>query len=64
MLAAHRVALQMMGIIPNNTGGLGNVEKASREFVRNKLVPLQKHFQFLNAWLDEDVISFDGSTIN
>ena len=30
MMAAHRVPPQMMGIIPNNTGGFGDVEKASR----------------------------------
>lgn len=27
MMAAHRVPPQMMGIIPNNTGGFGDVEK-------------------------------------
>lgn len=30
MLAAHRVPPQMMGIIPQNTGGFGDVEKAAR----------------------------------
>ncbi|KJV32401.1 hypothetical protein VI01_08710 [Pantoea sp. SM3] len=42
MMAAHRVPPQMMGIIPNNTGGFGYVEKASKAFVRNELIPLQK----------------------
>lgn len=32
----------MMGIIPNNTGGFGDVEKASGVFVRNELMQLQK----------------------
>ncbi len=59
MLAAHRVPPQMMGIIPNNTGGFGDVEKASRVFVRNELIPLQKRLQELNDWLGEDVISFE-----
>lgn len=58
MLAAHRVPPQMMGIIPNNTGGFGDVEKASRVFVRNELMPLQKRFEELNAWLGEEVIRF------
>lgn len=58
MLAAHRVPPQMMGIIPNNTGGFGDVEKASRVFVRNELIPLQKRFEELNTWLSEDVIRF------
>ncbi|EEV7159182.1 TPA: phage portal protein [Escherichia coli] len=30
MMAAHRVPPQMMGIMPNNVGGFGDVEKASR----------------------------------
>jgi len=59
MLAAHRVPPQMMGIIPNNTGGFGDVEKASRVFVRNELIPLQKRFEELNFWLGEDVIRFE-----
>ena len=41
-MMAHRVRHQMMGIIPNNTGGFGDVEKTGRVFVRNELMPLQK----------------------
>jgi len=59
MLAAHRVPPQMMGIIPNNTGGFGDVEKASRVFVRNELVPLQKRLLELNDWIGEEVIRFE-----
>ncbi|MEY5371151.1 capsid portal protein, partial [Salmonella enterica subsp. enterica serovar Corvallis] len=54
----HRVPPQMMGIIPNNTGGFGDVEKASRVFVRNELLPLQKRCEELNEWLNEEVIKF------
>ena len=59
-MAAHRVPPQMMGIIPNNTGGFGDVEKASRVFVRNELMPLQKRLQELNDWLNEEVIRFEA----
>ena len=59
MLAVHRVPPQMMGIIPNNTGGFGDVEKASRVFVRNELIPLQKRMMELNNWLGDDILSFD-----
>ncbi|OSM96657.1 hypothetical protein AU504_08025 [Lonsdalea populi] len=38
MMAAHRVPPQMMGIMPNNVGGFGDVEKVSRVFVRNLFV--------------------------
>ncbi len=45
MMAAYCVAPQMMGIMPSNVGGIGNVEKASRVFVRNKLMQLPKRLQ-------------------
>lgn len=50
---------QMMGITPNNTGGFGDVEKASRVFVRNELIPLQKRLRELNDWLGEEIIKFE-----
>ena len=54
----------MMGIIPNNTGGFGDVEKASLVFVRNELMPLQKRLQELNDWLGEEVIRFEPYTLD
>lgn len=59
MLAAHRVLPQMMGIIPQNTGGFGDVEKAAKVFVRNELIPLQAKMKQLNDWCGEEVIQFD-----
>ncbi|MDA1379963.1 phage portal protein [Plesiomonas shigelloides] len=59
MLAAHRVPPQMMGIIPNNTGGFGDVEKASKVFVRNELNPLQKRFFEFNEWIGDEIIKFN-----
>lgn len=59
MLAAHRVPPQLMGIIPTNTGGFGDVEKAAKVFVRNELIPLQKRMSELNDWLGEEVICFN-----
>ncbi|HBN1800750.1 TPA: Presumed portal vertex protein, partial [Escherichia coli] len=58
MMAAHRVPPQMMGIMPNNVGGFGDVEKASKVFVRNELIPLQKLICELNKWIGEPIISF------
>lgn len=63
MMAAHRVPPQMMGIMPSNAGGFGDVEKASKVFVRNELMPLQKRLQELNSWLNEEVISFETYTL-
>jgi len=59
MMAAHRVPPQMMGIMPNNVGGFGDVEKAIRIFVRNELIPLQKRLKELNSLLCDVVINFD-----
>lgn len=59
MMAAHRVPPQMMGIMPRNVGGFGDVEKASKVFVRNELVPLQKALSEINIWLDQEIISFN-----
>ncbi len=58
MLAAHRVPPQLMGIIPTNTGGFGDVEKAAKVFVRNELIPLQKRMSELNDWVGEEVVIF------
>lgn len=58
MMAAHRVPPQMMGIMPNNVGGFGDVEKASRVFVRNELTPLQQRIKELNEWIGDHVMQF------
>lgn len=63
MLTAHRVPPQLMGIIPNNTGGFGDVGKASSVFVRNELTPLQGQIKELNNWLGEEVIRFEPYTL-
>lgn len=59
MMAAHRVPPQMMGIMPSNAGGFGDVEKAANVFVRNELLPLQKRIKEINEWLGYDVILFE-----
>lgn len=58
MLSAHRVPPQMMGIIPNNTGGFGDVKKASQVFVQNELIPLQERMKEFNEWFGDEVIRF------
>jgi PBSX family phage portal protein len=58
VLAAHRVPPQLMGIIPNNTGGFGDVEKAASVFYRNELIPLQNTFLEVNEIFSEKIIEF------
>jgi len=48
MLAVHSVPPQLIGIIPNNTDGFGDVEKANKVFVINELIPLQRKMEELN----------------
>ncbi|EKF62432.1 hypothetical protein D3C81_76560 [compost metagenome] len=50
----------MMGIIPNNTGGFGDVKKAAQVFVRNELTPLQERMKEVNEWIREEVIHFSS----
>ncbi|MCK3658574.1 phage portal protein [Pasteurellaceae bacterium Pebbles2] len=59
ILAAHRVPPQLMGIIPNNTGGFGDVEKAGKVFFINEIKPLQNKLKAINDWLGREVISFE-----
>jgi len=58
LMSAHRVPPQMMGMMPNNTGGFGDVIKASQVFVRNELTPLQERIKEINNWLGISVINF------
>lgn len=58
LLAAHRVPPQLMGIIPGNVGGFGDVEKAAGVFSVNEITPLQERFKEVNDWIGEEVIRF------
>ncbi|UBM11742.1 phage portal protein [Cupriavidus metallidurans] len=58
-LAAHRVPPQLIGIIPNNTGGFGDVEKAAKVFACNEVKALQYRLQEVNEWLGMEVVRFE-----
>lgn len=58
-LAGHRIPPQLMGIIPMNTAGFGDVEKAARVFVANELEPLQATMKEINEFVGEEVVTFD-----
>ncbi|WP_433692092.1 phage portal protein [Herbaspirillum seropedicae] len=58
VLAAHRVPPQLLGTMPNNTGGFGDVTKAAAVFGCNEIEPLQAQFLSLNEWAGVDVVSF------
>jgi len=58
MLAAHRVPPQLLGVVPANAGGFGDVEKAADVFFRNEIEPLQARFLELNDWLGVEAVRF------
>lgn len=63
MLAAHRVPPVLMGVIPNNVSGFGDVEKAAMVFARNEIKPMQHRFLELNDWIGDEVVKFDPYAI-
>ena len=58
MLSAHRVPPQLLGIVPKNGTGFGNVVDAARAFYQLEIVPLQHRLMELNEWLGFDALSF------
>jgi capsid portal protein len=64
VLAAHRVPPVIMGVMPNNVGGLGSIEAASKVFARNQIQPLQSRFLAINEWLGAEVVKFDPYVID
>lgn len=63
VLAAHRVPPQLMGIVPTNSSGFGDAEKAAMVFAANEIEPLQQRFTEINDWMGEEVIRFRPYTI-
>ncbi|MBU70846.1 phage portal protein [Spongiibacter sp.] len=59
LMAGHRVPPQLMGVIPTNTSGLGDPEKAAKVFAANEVEPLQERYRALNDWIGEEVMRFD-----
>jgi PBSX family phage portal protein len=57
-LAAHRIPPQLLGIIPENSAGFGDVSKAAWIFYINEIRPLMATFQEVNAWIGKEIITF------
>lgn len=61
VLAGWRTPPQLMGVVPANAGGFGDVEKASDVFFANEIVPLQKRMAAtLNRFAGQEVCRFDN----
>lgn len=60
ILAAHRVPPQLLGVVPTNAGGFGDVEKATKVFHANEIVPIQRRMLALNNILGVEAFRFDN----
>lgn len=58
VLAAHRVPPQLLGIVPANAGGFGDVTKATDAFFELEIEPLQSVFLELNEQLGFEAVCF------
>lgn len=57
-LAGHRVPPQLMGIVPSNAGGFGDIKKAAEVFYYHEILPIQNLLSDLNHQLGRQVITF------
>lgn len=58
ILASLRIPPQLMGIIPNNTGGFGAIKDANDVFYQNEIVPLQSRLMQINEWAGDEIMVF------
>ncbi|MBX9816272.1 MAG: phage portal protein [Sphingomonas sp.] len=58
MLAAHRVPPVLLGIIPQNAGGLGDPAKAADVFHFAEIEPLMRRLEAINDWIGLPAVSW------
>ncbi|RVU03988.1 phage portal protein [Novosphingobium umbonatum] len=69
MLAAHRTPPQLLGIVPQNSGGFGSVSSAKDTFYETEIVPIMQRMLRMNAFFRQPVLAFrdyvcaDGAVI-
>lgn len=51
VISMHRIPPALAGIMPENTGGFGDIEKISRVYYENEVMPMQDVFLELNQYL-------------
>ena len=57
-LAGHRMPPQLMGVVPQNAGGFGDIEKAAKVFYYNEIVYYQNLLKQINERLGIEIIQF------
>jgi len=60
MLAALRVPPQLLGVVPQNSGGFGSIRDAATVWAALELEPLQTRMLAINEWLGVEVIRFSA----
>jgi PBSX family phage portal protein len=63
LLAAHRTPPQLLGIVPKNTGGFGNVNDAAAVFYEMEIMPIQRRMLAMNDWLGVPAVAFERPAI-
>jgi PBSX family phage portal protein len=58
VLAAHRTPPQLVGIVPLNNAGFGNVVDAKDVFFELEIAPLQARLLEVNDWLGAEAVKF------
>lgn len=58
ILAAHRVPPVLLGVVPQNTGGFGDIAKAADIFFAAEIEPLKMRMLEVNDWLGVEAVAF------
>lgn len=57
-LAGHRTPPQLIGVVPQNAGGFGDIEKAAKVFYYNEILYYQNMLKTINERVGIEVIRF------
>ncbi|WAU72938.1 MULTISPECIES: phage portal protein [unclassified Acinetobacter] len=58
-LAGHRTPPQLIGVVPQNAGGFGDIEKAAKVFYYNEILYYQNMLKSINDRVGFEVVKFD-----
>lgn len=62
ILAAHRVPPQLLGMVPQNSGGFGDIVAQSHVFYALEVQPIIEQMLQINEWAGAEVLRFDHYT--
>ena len=64
IISVHRVNPALAAVMPENTAGFGDIEKISRVYYENEVIPLQSLFLEINEILGANIIEFSTPEFN